>query len=97
MTTLEPGASEVLTHGFTLSPRSTAFCASSAAATITDGLEVLVHEVIEAIATWPWSSSVCVPSAMVTATLRVGRPLELGNRVDGCGTSLGAWAPWCSW
>src|SRR3954465_2139217 len=74
MTTLLPGASEVLTHGFTASPRSTAFFASSAAATITDGLEVLVHEVIDAIATCPWSSSASVPSASVTGTRLLARP-----------------------
>src|SRR5690349_23835424 len=73
MTTLLPGASEVLTHGLTVSPRSTAFFASSAAATITDGFEVLVHEVIDAIATWPWSSSASVPSAIVRGTRLVAR------------------------
>jgi hypothetical protein len=35
------------------SPRSTAFLASSPAATITEGLEVLVHDVIAAMATAP--------------------------------------------
>ena len=49
MTTLLPGASDVLTQGLTVSPRSTAFLASSAAPIITDGFEVLVHDVIEAI------------------------------------------------
>jgi len=39
--------------------------ASRPAAIITEGLEVLVHEVIEAMATCPWSSSVTVPSARV--------------------------------
>jgi hypothetical protein len=43
----------VLTHGFTASPRSTAFRASRPAPTITDGFEVLVHEVIAAITTAP--------------------------------------------
>src|SRR6185503_20847777 len=42
VTTCEPGASDVFTHGFTLRPRSTAFFASSPAAIMTDGLEVLV-------------------------------------------------------
>src|SRR5688572_5718 len=74
MTTLLPGASEVLTHGFTVRPRSTACLASSAAAIITDGLEVLVHEVIDAIATCPWSSSASVPSPMVSGTRLVARP-----------------------
>ena len=57
MTTFEPGASVVLTHGLRDRPRSTAFLASSAAPTITDGLDVFVHEVIAAITTAPWSIS----------------------------------------
>ncbi len=73
MTTLLPGASEVLTQGFRSRPRSTAFLASSAAATMTVGLEVLVHEVIAAMTTAPWSISVCVPSASVTAVGRLAR------------------------
>ena len=43
MTTREPGASEVLTRGFTVRPRSTAFFASRPAASITLGFEVLVQ------------------------------------------------------
>src|SRR3954463_8916827 len=69
MTTLDPGASVVLTQGLLVSPRSTAFLASSAAPIMTCGFDVLVHEVIAAITTWPWSTSVSVPSSMVT---RVG-------------------------
>ena len=56
----------VFTHGLVVRPFSTAFLASSAAPIITDGLEVLVHEVIAAIATAPWSSSNSVPSSSVT-------------------------------
>src|ERR1700684_2620455 len=52
-TTCEPGASDVLTHGFTLNPFSTAFLASKPAAIITLGFEVLVQEVIAAITTSP--------------------------------------------
>src|SRR5215469_3625405 len=66
MTTLEPGASVVFTHGLRSRPASTALRASSAAPTITDGLEVLVHEVIAAITTEPWSTAVLVPSSRVT-------------------------------
>src|SRR3954454_22245546 len=69
MTTFDPGASVVFTHGLAVSPRSTAFLASSAAPIITCGLEVLVQEVIAAITTWPWSTNVSVPSSMTT---RVG-------------------------
>ncbi len=55
MTTLEPGASDVFTHGCTISPRSTAFLASSPAATITDGFDVFVQLVIAAMTIEPWS------------------------------------------
>src|SRR5687768_6210750 len=64
---------EVLTHGATVRPRSTAFLASIAAAIITEGLDVLVQLVIEAIDTMPWSSSKLAPSAVVTVTGRHGR------------------------
>src|ERR1700722_11327730 len=56
-TTCEPGASEVLTHGFAVSPLAAALRASSPAATITEGFEVLVHDVIAAITTSPWPRS----------------------------------------
>ena len=59
MTTLEPGASVVFTQGLVASPASTAFLASSAAPTMTDGFEVLVHDVMAAITTEPWSTEVC--------------------------------------
>ncbi|MNW52846.1 hypothetical protein D3C74_303840 [compost metagenome] len=64
---------EVLTHGLASRPFSTAFFASSAAASITDGFDVLVHDVIEAIATAPWNRSNCLPLVSVTGTVR--RPL----------------------
>src|SRR6202012_4281190 len=48
-TTWLPGASDVLTHGFAVSPL--------AAAISTLGLEVLVQEVIAAITTSPWPRS----------------------------------------
>ena len=54
---MEPGASVVLTQGLRCRPFSTAFFASSAAPIITEGLEVLVQEVIAAMATAPWSTS----------------------------------------
>src|SRR5215212_2985842 len=73
MTTLEPGASVVFTHGRRCKPRSTAFLASSAAAIITDGLDVLVHDVIAAMTTAPWSTSVSVPSSIVTLVRADGR------------------------
>jgi hypothetical protein len=53
VTTFEPGASVVLTQGLLIKPFSTAFFASSPAPIITEGFEVLVQEVIEAITTEP--------------------------------------------
>src|SRR4051794_18200798 len=74
MTTFEPGARVVLTHGLRVSPRSTAFLATSAAPIITDGFDVLVQEVIAAITTAPWSSSKLDPSSNVTGTRLRARP-----------------------
>src|ERR1700733_8825121 len=68
MTTLEPGASVVFTHGLRSSPASTAFLATSAAPIMTDGLDVFVHDVIAAITTDPWSTDVVVASFSVTST-----------------------------
>src|SRR4051794_18263577 len=73
MTTLDPGARDVLTHGLRCRPRSTAFLASRPAATITNGLEVLVHDVIAATTTAPWSSSKASPSTVTGAGL-LARP-----------------------
>ena len=78
MTTFEPGASVVLTQGLRCRPFSTAFLASSAAPIITDGFEVLVHDVMAAIATAPWSSSNFVPSSRVTGAGLLGRPPSWG-------------------
>ena len=60
MTTRDPGASEVFTHGLGRRPRSTAFLASSPAASITSGFDVLVQRVMAAITTCPWSISAVV-------------------------------------
>src|SRR6185312_959228 len=57
VTTFEPGASDVFTHGLLESPLSTAFLASSPAATITDGFEVLVQLVMAAMTTEPFFTS----------------------------------------
>src|SRR5688500_20341118 len=77
MTTLDPGASVVFTHGLLDSPRSTAFLASIAAPIMTCGFEVLVHDVIAAITTCPWSTSVSVPSSITTRVGLEVRPLPL--------------------
>src|ERR1700747_2930700 len=82
MTTLDPGASEVFTHGLRFRPRSTAFLASRAAPTMTEGLDVFVQEVIAAITTLPWSTLVVVPSSSVTWTgfeARVPSPDATGS------------------
>ena len=54
MTTCEPGASEVFTHGLAVSPRARALRASRPAAISTLGFEVLVQLVMAAITTSPW-------------------------------------------
>ena len=69
LTTREPGASEVFTHGLTLSPCSTAFFASRPAASITVGFEVLVHDVMAAITTSPCVSSTVDGRARLRARL----------------------------
>src|ERR1700761_5338963 len=66
MTTLDPGASVVLTQGLLVRPFSTARLASRAAPTMTDGFEVLVQEVMAAMTTEPWSMVTSVPSSIVT-------------------------------
>ena len=81
---MEPGASVVLTHGLLVSPFSTAFLASRAAPIITEGFEVLVHDVIAAIATAPWSTSNLVPS-LERDLDRVARAATVGR---GRGTAL---------
>src|SRR6266566_7443731 len=72
MTTLDPGARVVFTHGLRSRPASTAFFASSAAPTMTDGFDVLVQEVMAAITTEPWSTEVFVPSSSVTSVAADG-------------------------
>ncbi len=51
MTTFEPGASDVFTHGLTVRPLRTAFRARIPAPSMTEGLEVFVQLVIAAITT----------------------------------------------
>src|SRR5215475_14480910 len=61
-TTWEPGASDVLTHGFTVSPLATALRASRPAPTITDGFDVLVQEKKKKNTSLPWPR-LCLPSS----------------------------------
>src|SRR5688500_8979372 len=63
----------VLTQGRTLSPRSTAFFASSPAPTITLGFDVFVHDVIAAITTVPSPISASTPASSRELTYRPGR------------------------
>src|SRR4051812_17026005 len=62
MTTVEPGASEVLTQGFRVMPRAWAFFATRPAASMTEGLLVLVQLVMAAITTAPCLSLKVLPS-----------------------------------
>ena len=61
MTTFEPGARVVFTQGFEVNPFSTAFLARSAAPSITEGFEVFVQDVIDAITTSPFLIVVAFP------------------------------------
>ena len=75
MTTCEPGASEVFTHGFTFSPLARALRATRPAAISTEGLEVLVQLVMAAITTSPWpTSNGSCPSSGFTGTRAVSWP-----------------------
>ena len=61
MTTFDPGARVVFTQGFAFKPFSTAFLARSAAPSITEGFEVFVQEVMDAITTAPFATLVSEP------------------------------------
>src|SRR3954469_6643672 len=89
MTTLEPGASDVFTHGLRCSPPSTAFFARRPAPTMTNGFDVLVQEVIAATTTAPWSTSNSSPSSVTRAGLLARLP-----RCDFGAPAGGSWAPW---
>ena len=88
MTTFDPGASVVLTHGLADSPFSTAALASRPAPTMTYGLEVLVQLVIAAMATAPWSSSTRSPLARVVVTGLLARSRHVAD-VDAGAAVLG--------
>ena len=70
VTTIEPGARLVFTHGRCLRPDSTAFRARRPAPTMTDGFEVFVQLVIAAMTTEPsWSENSCAsPCSFVSRT-----------------------------
>src|ERR1700735_4022495 len=91
MTTFEPGARGVFTQGLRSRAASTALRASSAAPIMTDGLEVLVQEVMAAMTTEPWSTSVCVPSSGVTMVGWGGRGWGVAD--GAAGAAAGASSP----
>ena len=62
VTTFEPGANEVFTHGLRVRPRSRALRATRPAPTITSGFEVFVQLVMAAMTTSPWFMSKVSPS-----------------------------------
>ena len=53
VTTIDPGAKDVFTHGFLFNPKALAFFATNPAAIITPGLDVFVHDVIAAMTISP--------------------------------------------
>ncbi len=67
MTTFDPGASDVFTHGLRLRPRSFALRATRPAPIITSGLDVFVQDVIAAITTSPSPRSKVCPSLITVA------------------------------
>ena len=50
---------------------------------MTDGLDVLVQLVIEAMTTWPWSISTSAPSMTAFAGLEARSPLVRGSECEG--------------
>ena len=77
MTTFEPGARLVFTHGLRVRPRSTAFLATRPAATRTLGLDVLVQLVMAATTTAPWSIASPCESAAAGAAAGVFRSASI--------------------
>src|SRR5882672_9481532 len=78
VTTLEPGARLVFTHGFRVRPRSKAFFATRPAPIITLGFDVFVQLVIAAMTTAPCSRAV-VTAGSATA---VDAPLAVADTCD---------------
>src|SRR3954467_15120298 len=90
VTTFDPGARLVLTHGLRVRPRSNAFLATRPAPIMTLGFDVFVQLVIAAITTEPWSSSNVSPSGAVTLTQLLFRRVSVtvaggGERSSACG------------
>src|ERR671928_1471710 len=94
MTTFEPGASEVFTHGRRVRPRATALRASRPAPSITDGLEVLVQLVIAAITTAPWSSANASPSRVTSTAVLDRSAIAAPAATAGAGTGPDGRSSW---
>src|SRR3954453_15213431 len=72
VTTFDPGARLVLTHGLRVRPRSNAFLATRPAPIMTLGFDVFVQLVIAAMTTAPcWSSVVTAGSATAAEAVPV--------------------------
>ena len=95
MTTFEPGASEVLTHGLRASPRASALRARIPAPIITDGFDVFVQLVIAAITTCPWSSSNVSPSIVTVLAVPLCGSAVAVLPSGSCGTSTVAASSAC--
>ena len=76
MTTFDPGARLVFTHGLLVSPFATAFFASTPAAIITDGFDVFVQLVMAAMTTDP---SVSTPPGISTGSTTPGAAIGSGG------------------
>src|ERR671937_2829318 len=90
MTTLEPGASDVFTHGLTSRPRCTALRASRPAPIITSGFEVLVQLVIAAMTTSPWSRLNVSPSTVTGTEVFVSASASVVDDPAGSGATRGS-------
>src|SRR3954451_5009018 len=92
VTTLEPGASDVFTHGWRCRPRARALRASRPAPSMTDGFDVFVHDVIAAITTWPWASLTAAPPSgpppAAAEPPAPGAPAATAPASDGAGTPV---------
>ncbi len=93
MTTFEPGAREVLTHGLRWSPRARARFATRPAPTITSGLDVLVQEVMAAMTTWPSLRVMLSPSYSTTTSSWAASPVIAGPPSSSMETIVEARAP----
>src|ERR1700690_918120 len=93
MTTLEPGASEVFTHGLTPRPRATARWARGPAATMTEGFDVFVQLVIAAMTTSPSRRVELTPDAATDAGSWPMERREASRRVASVTRSWGREGP----